>query len=51
MKRLIPLLPLLVATAAGTQTRHDTSAPIDFGANQIQLQDKANRAEIGRAHV
>jgi len=46
MKRLIPLLPLLVATAAGAQTRHDTNAPIDFGANQIQLQDKANRAVL-----
>lgn len=46
MKRLTPLLPLLVATAAGAQTRHDTNAPIDFGANQIQLQDKANRAVL-----
>ncbi len=46
MKRLIPLLPLLAATAAGAQTRHDTNAPIDFGANQIQLQDKANRAVL-----
>lgn len=43
MKRLaLPLL--LVAASAGAQTSHNSNAPIDFGANQIQLQDKANRA-------
>jgi len=47
MKRLALSLPLLFAAAtAGAQTRHDTNAPIDFGANQIQLQDKANRAVL-----
>ncbi|MBS0285003.1 MAG: OstA family protein [Proteobacteria bacterium] len=45
MKRLaLPLI--LVAATAGAQTRHDSNAPIDFGANQIQLQDKANRAVL-----
>ena len=29
---------------AGAQTAHNTNAPIDFGADQIQLQDRANRA-------
>jgi lipopolysaccharide export system protein LptA len=44
-------LPLLLATAAlaaasvaTAQTRHDSSAPINFGADHIELQDKANRA-------
>ncbi|WP_298669514.1 LptA/OstA family protein [uncultured Sphingomonas sp.] len=45
MQRLALLL-LLVASTAQAQTRHDSSAPIDFGANQIQLQDKANRAVL-----
>ncbi|MFW2850919.1 LptA/OstA family protein [Sphingomonas sp. TX0543] len=40
------LLLLLVAGTAHAQTRHDSTAPIDFGANQIQLQDKANRAVL-----
>ncbi len=44
MKRLALPLLLIAATAASAQTRHDSNAPIDFGANQIQLQDKANRA-------
>ncbi|QNQ09214.1 LptA/OstA family protein [Sphingomonas alpina] len=34
----------LAATAAGAQTRHNSNAPIDFGADHIELQDKANRA-------
>ncbi|MCP3729448.1 LptA/OstA family protein [Sphingomonas sp. MG17] len=35
------------ATLAGSamgQSRHDTSAPIDFAAQSIELQDRANRA-------
>jgi len=47
MSRLasIPLAAALVLTlaAAGPQ-RHDSAAPIDFGADHIELQDKANRA-------
>lgn len=37
---------LLLATAGQAQTRHNTNAPIDFGADQIELQDKANRAVL-----
>ncbi len=47
-------LPLLLALLAGpalapplfAQGRHDTTAPIDFGADHIELQDKANRAVL-----
>lgn len=36
----------LVAASAPlvAQTRHDSDAPIDFGADNMELQDKANRA-------
>ena len=42
------LAPLLVslAASAGAQGRHDSAAPIDFGADHIELQDKANRAVL-----
>ena len=43
--RGLPLLLLLAAPAFG-QGRHNTAAPIDFGANSIELQDKANRAVL-----
>jgi lipopolysaccharide export system protein LptA len=36
-------LPLLSAPAVA-QTRHNSDAPIDFAAEHIELQDKANRA-------
>lgn len=35
---------VLVATAAPAQTRHDTKAPFNFGADHIELQDQAHRA-------
>jgi lipopolysaccharide export system protein LptA len=35
---------LLLGSAAVAQQRHDSAAPIDFGADHIELQDKANRA-------
>lgn len=35
-----------LATWAGAQTRHNTNAPIDFGADTIELQDRANRAVL-----
>lgn len=41
------LLILLLAAFVGTATaatRHDSSAPIDVGADHIELQDQANRA-------
>lgn len=37
---------LLTAPAAVAQTRHNTNAPIDFGADHIELQDRANRAVL-----
>ncbi|MDF2493537.1 LptA/OstA family protein [Sphingomonas sp.] len=35
-----------LATSAGAQTRHNTNAPIDFAADTIELQDRANRAVL-----
>lgn len=51
MYRLLTLSVLLVASAASAQTRHDSNAPIDFGADHIELQDKANRAVFSGAVV
>lgn len=45
MKRAA-LLALLLASGAAAQTRHNTNAPIDFGADTIELQDRANRAVL-----
>ncbi|OWK31771.1 LptA/OstA family protein [Sphingomonas mucosissima] len=45
MKRAA-LLALLFASSAIAQTRHNTNAPIDFGADTIELQDRANRAVL-----
>jgi lipopolysaccharide export system protein LptA len=42
--RLIALAALFAASGAMAQNRHDSAAPIDFGADHIELQDKANRA-------
>jgi lipopolysaccharide export system protein LptA len=39
-------LLLLAAAPAAAQTRHNTDAPIDFGADHIELQDRANRAVL-----
>jgi len=41
---LLATAALAVASAATAQTRHDSAAPINFGADHIELQDKANRA-------
>jgi len=38
------LLLALGSNAVVAQTRHDSAAPIDFGADHIELQDRANRA-------
>jgi lipopolysaccharide export system protein LptA len=43
MRPLAAIL-LLAAVPALAQTRHNTSAPIDFSAGYIELQDRANRA-------
>lgn len=45
MKRAV-LFTLLIAAGASAQTRHNSSAPIDFGADTIELQDRANRAVL-----
>lgn len=37
-------LAALAGAAATAQSRHDSAAPINFGADHIELQDKANRA-------
>ncbi|RYD49535.1 MAG: OstA family protein [Sphingomonadales bacterium] len=34
---------VLAAVPAAAQTRHDSSAPIDFASDHIELQDRANR--------
>ncbi|WP_242148536.1 MULTISPECIES: LptA/OstA family protein [unclassified Sphingomonas] len=41
---LLPLVALLAAAPASAQQKHDSDAPINFGADHIELQDKANRA-------
>ena len=46
---LLPLLIVLGFASAGpatAQQRHNTDAPIDFGADHIELQDKANRGVL-----
>ncbi len=44
--RAILLLALFVAAPLAAQTAHNSNAPIDFGADNIELQDKANRAVL-----
>lgn len=44
MRLTLPLLALAIAGPAVAQSRHNSSAPIDFAADHIELQDKANRA-------
>ena len=41
--RAILLLVALVAAPTLAQSRHNTNAPINFSADHIELQDKANR--------
>ncbi|UYY60198.1 LptA/OstA family protein [Sphingomonas sp. S2-65] len=36
-------LALAASSVAVAQSRHNSAAPIDFGANHIELQDRANR--------
>ena len=44
--RALPLLLLAAAGTAAAQGHHDSTAPINFGADHIELQDKANRAVL-----
>ena len=46
MRPLLAALLLASTTGAVAQGRHDSTAPIDFGADHIELQDKANRAVL-----
>jgi len=46
MRRTLPLLLILAAGPVVAQGRHDSAAPIDFGADHIELQDRANRAVL-----
>lgn len=41
---LLFAVPLLAATPLAAQTRHNSDAPLDFGAEHIEVQDKAHRA-------
>ena len=45
-KRLLVLPLALLAASATAQTSHNSNAPIDFAADQIELQDRANRAVL-----
>jgi len=38
------LTTLCASAPAAAQSRHDSSAPIDFASDHIEIQDKANRA-------
>ena len=44
--RVLPLLLLAVAAPLAAQSRHDSAAPVNFGADHIELADKANRATL-----
>jgi lipopolysaccharide export system protein LptA len=54
MRQLLIALPALAAATLGLHSlagaqgiaSHDTSAPVNFGADQIELQDKANRVVL-----
>lgn len=46
MIRPLALILALLPVSATAQQRHNTQAPIDFGADRIELQDKANRAVL-----
>jgi lipopolysaccharide export system protein LptA len=45
MRPLIALALLATAAAAGAQS-HNSAAPIDFGADHIELQDRADRVVL-----
>lgn len=46
---LLPLLALLLPGSAGAQSAlrgHDTNQPVDFAADRIEVQDRADRAVL-----
>jgi lipopolysaccharide export system protein LptA len=46
MRALLATSLILCAGAAAAQSSHNSNAPINFGADHIELQDKANRAVL-----
>ena len=46
MRAPLALLTVLLASTAVAQGRHNTAAPIDFGADRIELQDRADRVVL-----
>ena len=46
LRSLAGLALILCAGGAIAQTRHDSNAPINFSADHIELQDKANRGVL-----
>jgi lipopolysaccharide export system protein LptA len=44
LTRLLAPAAIAATSVATAQTHHDSAAPINFGADHIELQDKANRA-------
>ena len=44
--RALLLLALLLAAPAVAQQAHNSNAPIDFGADHMELQDRAHRAVL-----
>jgi lipopolysaccharide export system protein LptA len=46
MRAILSLALFAIAGPVAAQRGHNTNAPIDFGADQIQLQDRANRAVL-----
>ena len=45
--RVLPALALILCAApVAAQSRHNSNAPISFGADHIELQDKANRGVL-----
>jgi lipopolysaccharide export system protein LptA len=51
MRAFLPVLLLLAAGPTAAQIRHNSNAPIDFSANAIELQDRANRAVLSGSVV
>lgn len=43
---LLLCAPVALGQFAAAQSRHNSNAPINFGADHIELQDKANRAVL-----
>lgn len=51
MRVALPLALILLTGPAVAQVRHNSNAPIDFSADAIELQDRANRAVLSGSVV